>query len=241
MFVEGFSGLRAFFFKNLKRKLFFVWFILIVSVILISIGGSSSDRTVGVSVFFCGGCTFLFWNYREKFSRIFGFPMSPRKKFVLIGSLGAAWAECVFWFFEKLFGASGVAAHPNLILDLLITMPWYVLMVSLLYSVETRYHYSYYEILLLGGIYELGADGIVGQLFELNLGNILFVLLVIPEFVIVYSIIVLPPSYVLRKESDMPVVEEGDHKYRYGLLPLVGLIPFAVYVLLFLGILSAFA
>jgi hypothetical protein len=123
----------------------------------------------------------------------------------------------------------------------LITMPWYVLMVFLLYKVETRYHYSYYEILLLGGIYELGADGIVGQLFELNMGNILFVLLVIPEFVIVYSIIVLPPTYVLRKDNDMPVLEEGCRKYRYGLLPLVGLIPFAVYVLLFLGILSTLA
>ena len=240
MFAEGFSGLKAFFFRNLKRKLFFVWFILIVFVVLMSMG-SSSNRAVGVSVFFCGGCTFLFWNCREKFSRICGFPMSPRKKFVLVGSLGAAWAECVFWFFEKLFGASGVAAHPNLILDLLITMPWYVLMVFLLYNVETTYHYSYYEILLLGGIYEMGADGIVGQLFELNMGNILLALLVIPEFVIVYSIIVLPPSYVLRKDSDMPVLEEGNRKYRYGLLPLVGLIPFAVYVLLFLGIFSALA
>ncbi len=149
-----------------------------------------------------------------------------------------------------MFSAEGVAASPNLGLDLLITMPWYVLMTFLLFKVETKYHYSYFEILLLGGIYELGADGIVGQMLEgLTPAGILLVVLVIPEFVIVYSIIVLPPTYLLQKERDIArtgeedrrIHKKGNHRYWYGLLPLLGLIPFTVYVLLLLGILSALA
>lgn len=214
--------------------LFFGWFIFTVGLILVWIGGENiNDRTVGVSALVCGGSTFFFWNYKEPLSRIFRITMSPRKKFVFIGSLGAVWAEFVFWFFEKVFGASGVAASPHLWLDLLITMPWYMIMLFLLFKVETRYHYSYAEILLLGGIYELGADGIFAQILEgAALTNFLLVIMVIPLFVIVYSVIVLPPSYVLRNEiatirMNQP---EGKHKYRYGLLPLLGLIPYAVCV-----------
>lgn len=235
MFSAGFSGLKAFFFASRKRKLFFVWLIFIVFLIFAWIvGENNNDRTVGVSAIVCGGSTFLFWNYKESLSVLCRIPVSPRKKFVLIGGLGAVWAEFVFWFFEKGFGASGVAASSNLGLDLLITVPWYVLMLFLLFKVETKYHYSYAEILVLGGIYELGADGILGQLFEgLTVEGLLIVPMMLPLFVIVYSIIVLPPTYVLRKEIDaIRMDEKGTHKYRYGLLPLLGLIPYAVYALL---------
>lgn len=225
--------------------LFFVWFILIVVLIFIWIAGENiNDRTVGVSAIVCGGSTFLFWNYREKLSEIVKFTMSPRKKFVLVGSLGAVWAEFVFWFFEKIFGASGVAASPHLGLDLLITMPWYMILLLLLFKVETKYHYSYTEILLLGGVYELGADGIFAQLLEgLTLPNLFLVIMVVPLFVIVYSVIVLPPSYVLRKEIDAMRTKhpEGDHKYRYGLLPLLGLIPYAFYVIFLLLVILVLA
>lgn len=239
--------MKAFFFKSRKMKLFFVWFLCIVFILFInSVGENINDRTVAVSVFVCGGSTFLFWSYKNRISRIFG-AWSPRKKFILIGSLGAAWAECVFWFFEKVFGASGVAASPNLALDLLITMPWYIIMVWLLFKVETHYRYTYTEILLLGGVYELGADGILGQVLGRLAGEgltgegLLFVVMVLPLFVIVYSIIVLPPTSVVRKEIAEIRKTQPDktHKYWYGLLPLLGLIPFSVYVLLLLSILSS--
>lgn len=138
-----------------------------------------------------------------------------------------------------MFNASGVAASPNFIVDLLITMPWYLIMVWLLFVVETKYYYTYTEILLLGGVYELGADGILGQILEGVTGESLLVFLVFPLFVIVYSIIVLPPTYLVRKEiAEIRKMNPGrTHKYRYGLLPLLGLIPFFVYVLVLLSIL----
>ena len=159
-----------------------------------------------------------------------------------MGSLGAAWAECVFWFFEKWFGAVGVAASPNLVLDLVITMPWYVIMLFLLYKVETVYHYTFTEILLLGGLYELGADGLFGQVLEgLTVQNLILTVMVFPLFVVVYSVIVLPPTYLLRKEIRSTRVNKKGHKYWYGLLPLLGLIPFALYAFILMGLLSLLA
>lgn len=226
MIKEGLSGLKTFFFQSRKMKLFFIWFVFIAFLLFAwIIGESTSDRTVAVSAIVCGVSTFFFWSYKKKISIKI---MSPRKKFVLIGGLGAVWAEFVFWFFEKVFGASGVAASPVLALDLLVTMPWYIMMLFLLFKVETKYHYSYTEILLLGGLYELGADGILGQVLEgFTLSTLFPVIMVIPLFVVVYSIMVLPPSYLLRDEIDkIRERPQGSHKYVYALLPLLGLIPY---------------
>ncbi len=239
MLSEGVSGLKAFFFRSRKMKFFFLWFLFIIFIFFAWILGEKvEDRTVAVSAMVCGCSTFLFWNYRTRLSRMLDFPVSPRKKFVLIGGMGAVWAEFVFWLLEKVFGATGVAANPNLALDLLGTMPWYILMLFLLFKVETRYKYSYTEILLLGGIYELGADGIFAQSMKgLTLPGLFLVVLIFPLFVIVYSIMVLPPTYCVRKEIDAirSIAPEGTHKYRYSLLPLLGLIPYFFVGILFLS------
>jgi hypothetical protein len=243
MFAEGFSGLKAFFFRSRAMKLFSVWVAFILFLIFLWIvGENSNDKAVGVSALVCGGSTFLFWNYRKRLSTLCNLPVSTRKKFVFVSSLGAVWAEFVFWFFEKVFSAHGVAASSNLGLDLLITMPWYIIMGFLLFRVETTYCYSSTEILLLGGIYELGADGIFGQILEgLTAEGLLLVGMVTPLFVMVYSIIVLPPTYLFRREIALLRREEGTHKYRYGLLPLLGLIPYSVYIGLFMMAAFVFA
>ncbi len=229
MISDGISGLRAFFSQSRRMKLFLVWFLFIVFLLFVWVlGDSANDRTVAISAVICGGSTFLFWSYKTAVKRIIP-SWSSRKKFVFLGSVGAVWVEFVFWLFEKLCGAQGVAASPNLILDLLATMPWYIMMLFLLYKVETMYSYSYTEILLLGGIYELGADGIFGQMIEgITVALLFLVVMVIPLFVMVYSFIVLPPTYLLREEIAEIRREhpQETHKYRYALLPLLGLIPY---------------
>lgn len=214
-----------------------------VSVVLLAngMGENAEDRTVAWSAFVCAVTTVLFWSSRKRVSLLLSVHWSPRKKFIAVGSLGAIWVECVFWFLEKVFGASGVAASSNVFLDLAITMPWYVIMLWLLYTVETRYSYSYTEILLLGGVYELGADGIFAQILEEpTFSGLCLAVMVIPLFVVVYSIIVLAPSFVVREEIDevRRLRPPGAHKYWCGLLPLVGLLPFALYILLLLLVMS---
>ena len=109
-------------------------------------------------------------------------------------------------------------------------MPWYITMIALLWKVEKKQKYSYLEILLLGGIYDLFADGFVGQLFAgtLSLFVILQLFIIFPIFILTYSFILLTPSYLLEDEikSIQNEIEpdKGQNKLFLGLYPLLGLI-----------------
>lgn len=164
----------------------------------------------------------------------------PRWRFVLVGGAGAAIVETFFWAAEKATGATGVAASPNLAVDLLATMPWYLLMLALLWKVITRYRYTLPQILLLGGVYELGADGLVGSLLGGKLEPVLLIFLPLffPVFIVVYSAMIIPAVIALRDELESwPRPEEPERRWRkaaYGLLPLLGLLP---YLLIFIPVL----
>lgn len=241
-----------------RRFLFTAWLAVVGFIVLVWLAQPrANDRTVGVSVIVCGLSTAAMWGSRGRLARsVARWGASPRTKFVLIGALGAAWVETVFWALEKAFGAEGVAASPNLAVDLLVTMPWYVMMVALLYRVETTHAYSMYEVLLLGGVYELGADGLVGPFVggRFSFASLPVVVLLVPMFVVAYSFMVLPPSVLLREQlgrlreargatvapGTVPGRAQGPvpalRRYAYALLPLLGLAPYIA-----LGLLTALA
>ena len=79
-----------------------------------------------------------------------------------IGSFNAAVIEAEFWAYERLFSGSGVAASSNLLLDWLLTMPGYIGMVLLFVRGQQRSRFPPMDFFLLGGLYEIGADGVVG-------------------------------------------------------------------------------
>jgi hypothetical protein len=231
------GDLRRFLYGSWTRIAFTVWLSAIVFIQLVWVlDGKATDRTVAVSLLACGLTTTAMWCSRDRLARAVGrWGASPATKFVLIGSLGAAWVETVFWALEKAFHAKGVAASPNLAVDLLVTMPWYVMMVALLFRVERAHAYSPYEVLLLGGVYELGADGIIGPFIggKFSAGSLPIALLLVPMFVVAYSLMVLPPTVLLAEDVGRlrggAAAPAGDaRRYAYALLPLVGLVPYLV-------------
>jgi len=230
------ADIRGALWGSRPRILFTVWLSLVAFIVLVWLAGpKANDRTVALSTTVCGLSTVGLWCSRDRLARVIArWGASPRAKFVLIGSLGAAWVETVFWALERVLHAKGVAASPNLAIDLLVTMPWYVLMVALLYRVETAHRYSLYEVLLLGGVYELGADGIVGPFVggAFSIVSMPVVVLLIPMFVVVYSFMVLPPSVLLREDLGRLMKDPGPvpapRRYAYSLLPLLGLVPYVV-------------
>jgi hypothetical protein len=241
MIKNSLRDLKQFLLGSKKRILFSIWVLVIIFICLMwAIGENVNDRTVSISTLFSGLSTFVFWCYRKKIAPIIKrWSATPRTKFILIGSFGAVWVEFIFWLLEKIFGAVGVAASPNFILDLIATMPWYILMIVLLWRIETTYRYTFTELLLLGGVYELGADGFIGSFLEgtLSLSTIPPILFLIPLFVVVYSFMILPCSSLLKEEIDRireeKVIKRRINKYIYGILPLIGLIPYFI-----LGILT---
>jgi hypothetical protein len=163
----------------------------------------------------------------------------PVRNAVLLGIFNAGVVETVFLVVEKFMGATGVAAHPNLLADLAITMPWYVPMIWTFVRVQNRRHFAAATVLLLGGLYETGADGILagwllpvvtGKMAILNPGFwLLLVVVMFWGFIPVYSSFVLPSAWVLgaaRADGGTPS-PPMPHAWRDALKPLFWLIPYA--------------
>lgn len=170
----------------------------------------------------------------------------PLRNAALLGVFNAAVIETVFLFFEKIFGAEGVAAHPNLIVDLIMTLPWYILMVLTFVKLQQRWRFSAATVLFLGGVYEMGADGIVGSLMGFLWGE--FQLLTLEYwlmmagmflwvFIPVYSSMVLPPAWLLAT-TDPPERPSGS-AWGAALKPMLWLFPFTLYLLVIMLVIFA--
>ena len=195
------------------------------------------NLTLAVSITLSGLYTGLLFLTKKFWLK--GFSRKPVRNAILFGSFNAAVIETLFLFVEKAFGASGVAAHPNLLIDLLITMPWYIGMVWIFVKIQEKERFPLAAVLLIGAVYEMGADGIVGGVImpaimgtPVNLieFTVLALLTAFWQFIPVYSSIVLPPAWVL--ESSLPPAESGKKHWRRAFLPLLLLIPFSLYLLL---------
>jgi hypothetical protein len=163
------------------------------------------------------------------------FTARPFRGAVLVGIFNAAVIETLFLVIEKLFGAQGIAAHPNLLIDLALTMPWYIGMVFFFARLQERYQYSDVAVLLIGGVYELGADGIVGgQVMPILFGTVVnlaqnwvFLLVIsIWQFILVYSSMLLPVAWLL---NDTPIPSTG--RWIRWSRPLLWLIPYSIYLI----------
>jgi hypothetical protein len=217
------------------RKVLAVWMFAWILLWLYNlVRGNAHDQVVGYSMFICAGTTVLVWAYRDVLAaRARKWAASPRTKFIVIGSLGAAFAEYVFWQIEKIYGITGVAANPNLAIDLLVTMPWYIMMVALLWKVQTRYRYSFAELFVLGGVYELGADGLVGSIMNGTFSAITVpsLIVLIPFFSLVYAVMVIPASAIMKDEVDAARNSRppaSGNRNLYAMLPWLGLAPYFV-------------
>jgi hypothetical protein len=157
----------------------------------------------------------------------------PLRNACLFGIFNAAMVETIFWVCERLVGATGVAASSNLPLDLIITMPWYIGMVVIFVYAQDRRRFSVSTVLLLGAVYELGADGIVGgMLFGGGLfspGAWVLLALAYWEFIPVYASMVLAPALLIDKAPKKP--SPSYPAWVDALSPLVWLIPYAIFLL----------
>ncbi len=194
------------------------------------------NLTLGFSIWTAGLYTLGLWFTRKlwlpRLSR------HPIRNAILLGIFNAAVIETEFLIFEKLFGAEGVAAHPNLIIDLLMTMPWYIMMVITFVTVQNRWRFPTATVLLLGGIYELGGDGIVGALVGILFGDfqiftleywIMMIFIFLWAFISVYSSMLLPSTWLIAQTD--PPARPTSPAWRAALKPMLWLIPFTIYLL----------
>jgi hypothetical protein len=186
-----------------------IWAVFLSVLSVINQGASPEDQTTGISILLSGVYTLLLYWTRSRW--LFRLADHPLRNAMILGSVNAAVIETLFWGVEKIIGASGVAASPNLIVDLLMTMPWYVGMVIIFVRVQHVRRFSPWIVLLLGGLYEIGADGLIGGGFSGGLFSPAY-WLVLPTlywwlFIPVYSSMVLPPAWLIARFDPAPSSE----------------------------------
>jgi len=209
--------------------------------IILLVSGELEGITISLSYFICLITLFLLWKNRHRLEK-FGRPNEKGAgwRFVLLGSLGALWVEFIFWLVETIVGSVGVAAHPNIFIDWLVTMPWYISMVAVLWLIYKRFRYKWTTIALLGGIYEIGGDGIVGHLLQGNAITLehLFLLFFVylGVFIVVYGPMVLAPVWAMNLP---PLKKKKPIKSFFAiLLPLLPLIPYYLIMIILFSIMS---
>jgi hypothetical protein len=168
-----------------------------------------------------------FWN---------GVHMGPSTKLLVAGGLGAAFVESEYVIWEHVLGASGAAASPNLALDLLETMPWYLLLIGFLAVALRHVRPSLFQLLLLGGVYELMSDGILGSLLGGTLASgWLFLLVLVPIFTLVYSPMIALPALAVWKSYETAWSVAPPRGSRLWLLfPCTAILIYAPFLILFL-------
>ena len=179
---------------------------IILSPVVLTFDRTPENLTQFAAVSTCVAALFVGLRFRGGLQRPFaGLGWGASRKLLLAGGLGAAFTETEYEVWQHVFGASGVAANPNLAIDLLKTMPWYLLMLGFLAIALKHRRASLFQLLLLGGVYEFMADGLLGSILG---GKPLFDFLglpfAIPIFTLVYSpIVVLPAAAVWPSYEEM--------------------------------------
>ncbi|TXT61871.1 MAG: conserved membrane protein of unknown function [Promethearchaeota archaeon] len=221
--------------NNWKLVIFLGWTIITFLLIL---SGDAQSFFAGIGVLISALSTLIFWIFRTKLPFKGKEEKSTiRWKYIFLGSMGAFWVELEFWILEKLTGVR-LAADSNLIINMVVMMPWYVAMIATLWYVSNKYEYSYFEILLLGGIYDFCADGIIGSLFsgQFSLGTLLLLIIIFPQFVLCYSFMVIPATYYLKIQEFEIHTKKNFNKYIWALLPLIVLFIWTLSINIYSGI-----
>lgn len=218
------------------------WAFLTLTLITI-IEPNPENLTLFASILGSGLYTLFLWFTRSLWlPRLAGRPL---RNAAFLGIFNAAVIETLFLLMQTVFGAEGIAAHPNLIIDLLLTMPWYIMMVITFTGVQNIRRFSTPTVLLLGAVYEFGADGMVSEIIGLPFGSsqifdlsywVMMAGIIFWQFILVYSSMVLPPSWVLEVAPGL--AQPAGPAWKDALRPMVWLIPFTAYLVVFLLIAS---
>ncbi len=169
----------------------------------------------------------------------------PVRNAILLGIFNAAVVEALSVAMQNVFRAPGFAAGSTLLLDWLVTMPWYSGMVVIFVRVQNRRRFPLVAVLALGGLYEIGADGILGQITGgtnqlLNPSYwVLLGLVAYWQFILAYSSMLLPPACLLA-QTPRPTPQSDQRRAALDVVrPLFWLAPYVAYLMV-LGLVARF-
>lgn len=166
--------------------------------------GVLKDKAIAIGYFSAAAYTLIFGLLlRKNLQKISTNLTNKKLLFTIYGAVGAIFVETVIWLAQILLKTEGAAISQNLIVDLVMTVPFYTLLCYFLSGLIMKYKFSWVTIALAGGLYEIIADGIIGNLIGLNILGALISPILFPIFIITYSPIILVPFLLLPPNPDL--------------------------------------
>jgi len=196
------------------------------------LNGSAHDKAIATGYFIAIFYTLIFgFLLRKIIQKLFTRFSNTILLFTIIGSLGAALVETSIWFAQTLYETTGAAISSNIWVDLIMTMPFYILLTFFFAKLATRYWFSWKIAAISGGFYEIIADGVIGNLFIGNVFGILLAPFLFPIFIVVYSPIILTP-FLLLSPRLVPTQELKGKKYLKLLWPTLAvlILPISIFL-----------
>ncbi len=171
-----------------------------------------------VIVFIVFGLVFIFRKNLSSFIKKLN-PLSV--KFVLIGYLSTVLAETAYIFSKPL--------HRNLLIDLLLVTPWYVLWMISWYHVLKRYDFTVKQAFFLGGFHGFVVEALIsgGLILSPHIAIIF-----LPLFTVIYSCFFIVPYLLTKDEFVQQERVSLKKKILVSLIPLLAYIPGFIWILL---------
>lgn len=224
----------------IQKIIYFLFSLVIIFFGILEFGnllnGADKDKVVAVGYFSALAYTLIFGFILQKQGQKFLSRFNNQKFiFTVLGSIGAIFIETAIWVAQTFLKTTGVAIHPNLLVDLVMTVPFYTLLSYFVAKWVMKYAFSWPTIALAAGIYETAADGVIGNLIRLNFFGALISPILIPVFMVLYAPIILVP-FLLMPRMGSPV-KPSFREYKVLLKPLIALavFPFSLGLGILLG------
>lgn len=188
------------------QKIFLFLFVILVFIGAILelnnlLNGVPKDKAIAVGYFSAILYTFLFGFVLQKPLKKLFSGFSTIASFTIIGTIGSIFIETVIWAAQEILHTTGAAISPILFLDLIMTVPFYSLLSYLFSKQLSKSNFTWQAVAIAGGCYEIVADGVIGNLVQLNLLGALISPILLPIFVVVYSPIILAPFLIISKNE----------------------------------------
>jgi len=205
-----------------------LWWILaalffLLQLINLAKQGANRETLVAVSELLLAIFLAIVWKLREQIFNLVK-PLPNRfTRFLVLGYLATIVGETAYIFSKPL--------HQNLLIDLILVAPWYILWMATWYWVLKKYRFSLREAFFLGGFHGFVIEGVLTGFI---LASPILAIVAIPLLSTIYGCFFIVPYLVLQKEFESTNRQEVSRRKKIGLslIPLLAYIPGFIWILI---------
>ncbi len=192
------------------KWIFWIWVVLMLLLQIANLFMNGVNR--GTLIIFSEFLIFVWFGFiyflRKPLSKIIKKIPNKYLRFVVVGYLSTVVAELVYMFSHPM--------HRNVVWDLILTAPWYILWMALWFKILKKYDYSLVEAFVLAGVHGLIIEGL--------LNSPLLALMGLPLFIALYGCFFIVPYLLMKDEFKGQKHASLWKKIKMSFVPLIAFI-----------------